>query len=157
MKNPIVTLPLNICLLVFCTLTASCDKQGPNNHKQAPQDRSGSLSDSGPNDFLQPSPSCPPVTDVRFYGETFKDGYSNWQVGWSDVDAPGHTYIVALYDSRVSATQPIWQWQLTEKNLNVGVLEGRPDSVQTPYSIKIQVKCSPNTASIIVTEDVAMK
>lgn len=157
MKNPFVTVWLNICLLAPCALMTSCDKHGPGGQAQATRNHTGSVGINEPNMFLPPDQSCAPVTNIRFYGETYLSGYTNWQVGWTDDNSQGHTYIVALYDSRVSTTLPIWSWQSTEKNLNIGVLEGRPDSVQTPYSIKIQVKCPTNGSSIIVIEDVAMK
>jgi hypothetical protein len=106
---------------------------------------------------LESTITCANITKLTFHGEPVGDSHTDWEATWQDGTNTQNTYAVKLFDTRVSQTQPIWSWIVSEKRLDIGILEGRPDDESTPYDLAVVAICPNIGQSGIVVEDVAMK
>lgn len=140
---------LAIYALALSCLTFSCEKCVWGNSKNP---RTSNTVDT-PTEL---SSTCDTVRNVKFTPNKLGNGDVEWSVQWTDNSGTASSYLVTLFDTTVSGQIPKQSWEVTTKQVSLGVIAGS-SMVEAPnHLVKIQTKCNGLSSGIIV-EDVIIK
>jgi hypothetical protein len=135
--------------LALSCLTFSCEECLPNNSKNQ--------GTSNPQDVPRElSSTCDTVKNVSFSPTKLNNDDVEWTVQWTDNSGVASSYLVQLFDTSVSDQTPKQSWEVTAKQVSLGVIAGSSVVEAPNHLVKIQTKCNGLSSGIIV-EDVIIK